>query len=102
MMCDRRGPGPPCSEEQLMAVGVADKADMAGLTAGLAHFIENVVLPLEEDNADLLADYRGRFFDDRGGYSREVVELIRRVRMESAQAGYYAMFCPEDIGGGGL
>ena len=85
-----------------MVMEVSDSSDVADLTAGLARFVDSVVVPLEEEHSDLLADRRGRFFDDRGGYSQEVVELIRQVRMESARAGYYAMFCPEEIGGGGL
>lgn len=72
------------------------------VTDGLARFIDNVVIPLEDENAGLLKDHRGAFFTDRGGYSPAVVDLIRRTRVESAKAGYYAMFCPADIGGGGL
>jgi acyl-CoA dehydrogenase len=72
------------------------------LTAGLARFIDGVVIPLEEENATLLKDERGALYAERGGYSPAVVELMRRTRMESAKAGYYTMFCPTDIGGGGL
>jgi acyl-CoA dehydrogenase len=79
-----------------------EPTDIEELTSGLARFIDSVIIPLEEEHADLLHDHRGAFYDDRGAYSREVVELIRQTRVESAKAGYYAMFCPEDVGGGGL
>jgi acyl-CoA dehydrogenase len=80
----------------------SDELDVEELTAGLARFVDRVIIPLEDENADLLEDHRGSFYDDGGGYSGAVVELIRRTRMESAKAGYYAMFCSEDVGGGGL
>jgi acyl-CoA dehydrogenase len=76
--------------------------DVNEVTAGLARFIDSVVVPLEDENAGLLSDHRGAFYTDRGGYSPAVVDLMRRTRVESAKAGYYAMFCPTEIGGGGL
>ena len=79
-----------------------DLVEVDDLTAGLARFVDSVVVPLEDENAALLEDHRGAFYTERGGYSPAVVELIRQTRMESAKAGYYAMFCPTDIGGGGL
>src|SRR5580658_2415587 len=85
-----------------MVTYIPDESDIEELTSGLARFIDSVIVPLEDENADLLEDQRGAFYDNRGGYSPAVVELIRRSRMESAKAGYYAMFCPKDIGGGGL
>jgi acyl-CoA dehydrogenase len=85
-----------------MTGNLPDDRDVADLLDGLARFIDGAVIPLEHQNSELLADRRGAFYDDRGGYSSAVVDLIRRVRMESASAGYYTMFCPEEIGGGGL
>jgi acyl-CoA dehydrogenase len=79
-----------------------DQVDIEEVTSGLARFIDSVIIPLEDENAELLEDHRGAFYDDRGGYSPAVVELVRRSRMESAKAGYYAMFCPIEVGGGGL
>lgn len=79
-----------------------EAAEPSDIIAGLGRFVDQVVVPLEDDHAALLDDHRGGFYDRRGGYGPEVVELIRRTRIESAKAGYYAMFCPTDIGGGGL
>ena len=79
-----------------------DDRDVADLLDGLARFVDGAIIPLERHNSELFADRRGAFYDDRGGYSTAVVALIRRVRTESASAGYYTMFCPEEIGGGGL
>lgn len=85
-----------------MASETIQGTDIDELTSGLARFIDSVIIPLEDDNAALLEDGRGEFYTAMGGYSPAVVELIRRSRMESAKAGYYAMFCPTDVGGGGL
>lgn len=83
---------------------VADPTDvdLEEVLGGLGSFIDRVVIPIEEANRDLLEDQRGAFYDERGGYSSAVVELIRQVRMLSAEAGYYQMFCPTEIGGGGV
>ena len=85
-----------------MTLAEADLTDIKDLTAGLERFIDSAILPLEEENAELLADKRGAFYTESGAYSPAVVELMRETRMRSAQAGYYAMFCPTDMGGGGL
>ena len=85
-----------------MTASSTEDVDIDELTAGLAAFIDSVVIPLEDENSALLEDQRGAFYDERGGYSPAVVDLMRRTRMESAKAGYYAMFCPTDIGGAGL
>jgi acyl-CoA dehydrogenase len=81
---------------------VLDKEEIDELIAGLARFIDSVIVPLEDNNAKLLEDRRGAFYTDQGGYSPEVVALIRKARQESAKAGYFAMFCPTEVGGGGL
>ena len=63
-------------------------------------FVATVVVPLEEQNADILTEPRARFAPN-GAYSSEVLALKQQVRMESASAGLYTMFAPIDIGGGG-
>lgn len=68
---------------------------------GLARFVERVVVPLEERHAAVLSDPRTAY-DEHGAVSPRVRELIREVRTSSANAGFYAMFAPAEIGGGGL
>ncbi len=81
-------------------MAAATDIDTADLIDGLHSFIQSVVLPLEKEHHDLLEDHR-LLYDERGGYAGEVRSLMHRVRMASAEAGYYSMFCPADIGGGG-
>lgn len=68
---------------------------------GLRVFVDREVVPLEQANERLLSDPR-RKFDDTGAYSPEIRELLRSVRKSAAKAGFYTMFAPTDVGGGGL
>jgi acyl-CoA dehydrogenase len=68
---------------------------------GIQQFIDSVAVPLEQENKALLENER-RFFKEDGRACDEVLELRKQVRMKSAEAGYYGMFAPESVGGGGL
>lgn len=70
-------------------------------TTGLAGFVDSEVLPMERDMGDTLIDER-KFFDSKGKATDEVMEARKQVRMKSAEAGYYGMFAPESVGGGGI
>ncbi len=72
-----------------------------GAVTGITQFIDSEVVPLEQELGDLLIDER-KFFDDSGKAVPEAMEARKQVRMMSAAAGYYGMFAPESIGGGGL
>ena len=67
----------------------------------LIRFVDQEIVPIEEDNKALLASDR-TIFDEQGRFTPEVEALKRRVRTKSAEAGFYTMFGPEEIGGGGL
>lgn len=75
--------------------------DVRAAIDGLLAFIGREVIPLEERHADVLADERDRYQRD-GRLVPEALELRRRVRNLSAEAGYYTMFGPEELGGAGL
>jgi acyl-CoA dehydrogenase len=77
----------------------SDKVD--SVIEGLGEFVDRVIVPLEEANAEIFDNPR-KLYDDDGRYCKEVIALMRTARMKSAEAGYYTMFCPESIGGGGL
>jgi acyl-CoA dehydrogenase len=85
----------------MTTTGIRAEPDIEEVTAGLSRFIETIVIPIEDEHEELFRDHSELYGAD-GGYSSAVVDLIRKVRVESAKAGFYAMFCPEDIGGGGL
>lgn len=67
----------------------------------LRDFVRSEVLPLEIKLADLLADPR-RTYDATGRYCAEILDARRTIRTRSAEAGFFQMFVPENIGGGGL
>jgi acyl-CoA dehydrogenase len=75
--------------------------DLDELVDGLRAFVAGEVEPLERANQELLENQR-LAWDERGGHSADVLALMRQVREKSAEAGYYAMFAPEAVGGGGL
>lgn len=64
-------------------------------------FVDKAVAPIEQENAELLADDR-RVFDDRGLMTPEYQEVNRRVRELSADAGFYSLYGAEELGGGDL
>lgn len=67
----------------------------------LLRFVEQEVVPLERSNAALFSNDR-MIYDEAGRYVPEVLALRRRVRMKSAEAGFYTMLGAEELGGGGL
>ena len=72
-----------------------------GATTGMLQFVESEVVPMEKELGSILTDER-KFFDETGLARSEVLEARRDVRMKSAKAGYYGMFAPESVGGGGI
>ena len=76
--------------EEIVAVGEA-----------LKRFLVAEVAPLEQANARLLSSPR-TVYDETGRYTAEVLSLRAEVRRKSAEAGFYTMFGPEALGGGGL
>ena len=72
-----------------------------GSVTGMQQFVDSEVLPMEREMGDVLIDER-KFFDESGKARPEVMEARKQVRMKSSAAGYYGMFAPESVGGGGL
>ena len=72
-----------------------------GAVTGMLQFVDAEVVPMEEEYRPILTDER-RFFHENGRAVDEVLDARRTVRMKAANAGYYGMFAPESVGGGGL
>jgi acyl-CoA dehydrogenase len=75
--------------------------DAAELQHGLFAFIEQEVMPIQREVEHLLHDPR-RFWAEDGTVAPAVLDARARTRQASARAGFYTMFCPEELGGGGL
>lgn len=67
----------------------------------IVRFIDSEVVPLEQMNARLLSSER-YMFDENGRYVPDLLALRKQVRMKSAEAGFYTMLAPAELGGGGL
>ncbi|WP_165976166.1 acyl-CoA dehydrogenase family protein [Bacillus salipaludis] len=65
---------------------------------GLKRFIDKVVIPLEDENSELLYNERNYYLEN-GKRHPKVEELRKKVRMESAKAGFYNMFGAQELGG---
>ncbi|OWT59051.1 acyl-CoA dehydrogenase family protein [Candidimonas nitroreducens] len=68
---------------------------------GLLRFIDQEVVPLEQANRALFENERNLYQED-GRFVPEVRELRRKVRMRSAELGFYGAFAAEELGGLGL
>ena len=75
--------------------------DVLDVRGGVLRFVNAQIAPLIESNRALLEDQR-QLYDESGRYSADARTLIRNVRMRSADAGFYTMCAPVELGGGGL
>ncbi|MCD1286076.1 MULTISPECIES: acyl-CoA dehydrogenase [unclassified Brevibacterium] len=64
-------------------------------------FVDKAVEPIEQANAELLADDR-RIYNDRGLMTPEYLAINRQVRELSAESGFYSLYGAEELGGGNL
>ncbi|MEA1852299.1 acyl-CoA dehydrogenase family protein [Cytobacillus sp. FSL W7-1323] len=65
---------------------------------GLKQFIDKKVIPLEEENAELLYNERNYYLEN-GKRHPKVESLRKEVRVASAEAGFYTMFGDKELGG---
>ncbi|TML81291.1 MAG: acyl-CoA dehydrogenase [Actinobacteria bacterium] len=63
------------------------------LCAGIRQFIEREVLPMEDEHRELI---------EAGEVNQEFFDLCADVMRRSVKAGYFALYMPEDVGGGAL
>jgi len=84
------------------ATGPASESPIGDVLGALQDFIEKRVLPLEDRHHQVLHDPLQLHDPVTGRYSGPAQELMRGVRVESAQAGFYTLQSPTSIGGGAL
>ena len=63
------------------------------LCEAVGEFIDKEVLPMEEEHHDLILS---------GEVNQEFFDLCRVVMDKSVKAGFFALYMPQDVGGGGL
>lgn len=64
-------------------------------------FIDTEIVPLEKENKKILDD-ETKMYDEKFFLKKEVLELRNYVRKKSAEAGFYTMFVPQELGGSGF
>ncbi|PRZ44282.1 acyl-CoA dehydrogenase [Antricoccus suffuscus] len=74
---------------------------LADLVSGLDGFVRKEVIGRHETHRALLEDPR-QHYDNDGRLVPEVVQIIRDIRMASAEAGYFNLAVPTHLGGSGL
>ncbi len=75
--------------------------EVKGILDGLRQFIALEVVPLEKQHAATLDNPR-KLYDEKGLLVPSILEARKQVRSKSAEAGYYSMFVPQELGGSGL
>lgn len=75
--------------------------DVTAIRDGVLRFVDTEIVPRVENNRALFEDQR-KLYDENGRYSADVQRLIRETRTLSANAGFFAMCAPEELGGAGF
>ena len=84
------------SSEDGVSFAVGDETRM--ILDSLDEFIEREVVPLEAELGETFSNPR-LSHEPSGKVTDEVLEAVKTVRKKSADAGFYAMNMPEDVGG---
>lgn len=84
-----------------MAIAYQYPEEISAVCDGLQGFLKREVIERHERNASLFDDERN-LYDASGRYVPEVLEHVKAVRVAAADAGYYTMCVPEELGGMGL
>ncbi|UCH87121.1 MAG: acyl-CoA dehydrogenase family protein [Dehalococcoidia bacterium] len=72
-----------------------------GTIEGVLSFAESECVPVGQEYREILEN-EAKLFGDDGRLDPEIQEARDEIRRKSGKAGYWAMFAPESIGGGGL
>jgi acyl-CoA dehydrogenase len=78
----------------------ADEEEVDLIVDSLVTFVRREIVPIEERYRSVLDDQRS-MYDERGWPVPDYKKARQSARMASAAAGYYALFAPADLGGGG-
>jgi acyl-CoA dehydrogenase len=85
----------------MAAIAFDIPSEITAVSDGLRAFADSEVIPRHEAHRELFEDPR-RLYNEDGRFSDALIALIGEVRRAAAQAGYFSMCVPEELGGGGL
>jgi acyl-CoA dehydrogenase len=79
---------------------VADEEEAYLIVDSIVTFVNRKIVPIEERYQSVLDDQRS-MYDERGWPVPDYKKARRMARMAAADAGFYSLFAPGDLGGGG-
>lgn len=85
----------------MSAIAAAYPEEIAAVRDGITSFVQRVVIPTHEKYSAVLESPQRRY-DSGGRTSADAWKVISEVRQKSADAGFYTMCVPEELGGGGM
>lgn len=77
------------------------QSDLEDVLAGLSAFLSAEVIPTHQKLVEA-AGGKTRLYQSNGRFTDDVLDAMREVREASAEAGYYSMLAPMEVGGGAL
>lgn len=83
-----------------MTQSLADEKEVDLIVDSIVTFVKREIVPIEEQFRSVLDDPRS-MYDERGWPVSDYKKAHRLARMAAADAGYYSLFAPVDLGGGG-
>ncbi|MFC4541630.1 acyl-CoA dehydrogenase family protein [Halosolutus amylolyticus] len=89
------------TQDQVSGVSFGVDEETRLVLDSLDEFVAREVDPIESELGETWSNPRLRHRPD-GRYVEEVVDAIDRIRRRSADAGFYAMNLPEEVGGEGV
>lgn len=84
----------------MSAIGIPYPEEIQAAVEGVEAFIRREVFPRHDKHEALLSDSARKYAG--GLFTPDVLSLVAEVRLAAAEAGFYAMCAPEEIGGGGM
>lgn len=85
----------------MSALAIEFPEDVRAAVEGVESFIRREVFPLHEKHDALLSD-SSRKYNARGVFSDDAWKVVTELRQMAAEAGFYAMCAPVELGGGGM
>ncbi|MDQ8729825.1 acyl-CoA dehydrogenase family protein [Bradyrhizobium sp. LHD-71] len=85
----------------MTAIAYEYSDDLKAVLEAVQGFLKTEVFPRHQKHEELLTNQRLLYKED-GRFSHDAWEVISEVRMASAEAGFYAMCAPKEMGGGGF
>lgn len=83
-----------------MPIDFEPSEDTQAVVKGITGFADKHAAPLDDKHPAFLEDEQAYLRED-GRLTQEIVDDIDQLRRKSAEAGFYALAMPEEVGGGG-